>query len=272
MSDGPTLDRADLPLELVHRIDLVCDRFEEAWRRGERPRAEDFLDGFDGPHRLALLRDLMAAEIDARRRLGERPRPDEYRERSPRDAAVIGDAFGARRGGPPGVETFASDSSVEAALDGTTGQTFGRSLPGEGPASTYSLGARIRYFGDFELLQILGQGGMGVVYKARQQSLNRMVAIKMIRAGTWASDDEVRRFRNEAESVANLDHPQIVTIHEVGEHDGRHYFSMKLIDGPSLAEQLPRYAADPRAAARLVAEGRLGGASRAPAGASSTAT
>jgi WD40 repeat protein len=117
-----------------------------------------------------------------------------------------------------------------------------------------SRGTRVRYFGDYELRGVLGKGGMGVVYKAKQLSLNRLVALKMIRAGTWAGDDELRRFRNEAEAVANLDHPQIVTIHEVGRYDGQHYFSMKLVDGPSLAEHLVPYAADPRSAARLVAD------------------
>src|SRR5262249_58452118 len=97
-------------------------------------------------------------------------------------------------------------------------------------------------------------GGMGVVYKAKQLSLNRLVALKMIRAGLWAGEDEVRRFRNEAEAVANLDHPRIVTIHEVGQFEGHHYFSMRLVEGPGLDQRLDQYAAEPRKAAQLVAE------------------
>jgi serine/threonine-protein kinase len=94
---------------------------------------------------------------------------------------------------------------------------------------------------------------MGVVYRARQRSLNRPVALKVIRAGEWASPEEVRRFRNEAEMVALLDHPHVVPVYEVGEQAGQFYFSMKLVEGGSLAEQLARFRDDPRAAAGLLA-------------------
>ena len=124
---------------------------------------------------------------------------------------------------------------------------------GQSEAGTLPKGTSVRYFGDYELQRVLGQGGMGIVYKARQISLNRAVALKMIKAAEFATDEEHRRFRNEAEAVARLDHPNIVPIFEVGRYEDQHYFSMKLIAGESLDKQLEDYTADPRRAARLVA-------------------
>jgi thiol-disulfide isomerase/thioredoxin/tRNA A-37 threonylcarbamoyl transferase component Bud32 len=109
------------------------------------------------------------------------------------------------------------------------------------------------HFGDYELLEEIARGGMGVVYKARQKSLHRIVALKMILAGQLASPEQVRRFRIEAEEAGSLDHPNIVPIYQVGEEQGQHYFTMKLIEGGNLGDQIPRFQQDLRAAAQLVA-------------------
>ena len=111
-----------------------------------------------------------------------------------------------------------------------------------------------RRFGQYELLEEVARGGMGVVFRARQVDLNRVVAVKMILDGHFADSGDVRRFLAEAEAAANLDHPGIVPIYEVGEFEGRKFFSMAFVRGESLAQRLARGPLDASAAARLVAD------------------
>jgi len=116
----------------------------------------------------------------------------------------------------------------------------------------FAIGETIRYIGEYEILEEIARGGMGVVFRARQQKLRRIVALKMILAGRLADRLDVERFQREARAAGRLKHPAIVPVHEIGEHEGRHYFTMDFVEGQSLGKVIHDETLSPRNAAQIV--------------------
>jgi WD40 repeat protein len=205
---------------------LLVDQGER-WHRGHAVPAEEYLRWCpelcaDPEWGLALV----YGEYVARKELGQAPEPEEFLRRFPQYAA-----------------RFRQQLALHQALGRGT-------VPPPGPREPASPPPEVA---GYEVLSELGRGGMGVVYKARQRGLNRVVALKMILAGQLASPQDVQRFQVEATAAAELDHPHIVPIYEVGQDAGRHFFSMKLVEHGTLASELTRVRRDTRGAVGLVA-------------------
>jgi WD40 repeat protein/tRNA A-37 threonylcarbamoyl transferase component Bud32 len=258
---GDASSHSGLSIESVRRIDELCDRFEAELKAGRRLDPASFLAEVDEAARGELVRNLLALELEyadsdsqARVIAAWLRRFPSYREAIKR---LVNDRKEETRTLPPpspaGSPTIIVPNAAgeSTAVPEETRTAKGAEAPDDG--DTYHLAASpMQRFGDYELLQEIARGGMGVVYKARQLTLNRIVALKMILAGQLASKLDVERFYSEARAAGELQHPNIVAIHEVGQHNGQHFFSMDYVNGPSLADKVVDGTWPPREAARLM--------------------
>ena len=147
-----------------------------------------------------------------------------------------------------GSEPTASDATQDFAFDSDATQDLRKS-----PSATKQPGSHVpKMIGGYEIIRVLGHGAMGIVYKAKQKKLDRIVALKMVLAGSHASADQLARFISEAKAVGQLQHPNIVQVFDIGEHENLPFFSLEYVDGDSLDKQLARKPIAPLAAAKLL--------------------
>jgi serine/threonine protein kinase len=223
----------------MEHINRVCDAFEAAWLAGQRPQIEPYLEDAPEPVRAALLYELLLLDLTYRRQGGETPTAGEYLPRFPERADLIGISFRKMAGPAEGAETAAVQAPEPKTEEKTT-------LPPPTPATGWPT------IPGYTIRSEFPRSGMGVVYKACQECLNRTVALKMIRHGPSPDEVDLARFQNEAEAVACLHHPHIVPIFDFGRWNDLPYFTMEFMAGGTLAQRLGGEPLPPREAAQLV--------------------
>jgi serine/threonine-protein kinase len=200
--------REKLPISALERIDVLCSAFEEKWQGDQPPSIESVLTHASSPReREALLAELLVLEIDYRRRRGEEPTAEEYDGRFPEHSETIREAL-----------------------------RDGNQRPASSRFQTPMVARLAELFPSLEIIELIGAGGMGAVYKARQQGLDRIVALKVLPEELGHDVKFALRFTREARALARLNHPNIVSVFEFGHVEEIYYFLMEYVDGSTLRE------------------------------------
>ena len=245
---GQFLPTAANPLRERVLVELVKVDQEYRWEQGEQRRVEDYLaDWPDLGGRDAILAELLEAECLTRAVLDSAATVDELRIRFPAihervNLHQISADAEVERGGPPATNILALPlDTSNRSLENTASRAVDKYVLKPGHC-----------FGRYEILGLLGRGGMGTVYRARDTHLKREVALKIPRFDARSDPDAVARFVREAEAAAQIDHPNVCTIYDAGEIDGTYYITMRLVHGPSLASWIKNGQLDLRQAASIV--------------------
>lgn len=270
MTERRKVEQLTLDATLSERVARVCEQFEAALQQGPPPRLDLFLSRVEDHERPALQRELQRIQRDHHNLAASAPDAQmgtaidnntfsETPEPTPFDQTL---QVGSGRvthlpvGGQtidqaPIAEVSPTEQTLspeEAAALNSGGDTVGFAVgPGTGPG-----GFAQPQMPGYQIIGELGRGGMGVVYKARQLGLNRLVALKMVLAGAHAGEEQLARFNLEAEAVAHFQHPNVVQIYDIGQHQGLPYFSLEYVDGGSLSDKIDNKPQAPLEAAQMI--------------------
>jgi tRNA A-37 threonylcarbamoyl transferase component Bud32 len=259
MTTSSQSDFENLPLELAKQVEQQCQRFEADWRANEQPCFEDFVPGVPEAGRQALVRELVLLDVFYRRQAGEQVRAEDYQWFPDLDPEWLNRVVSgltpdqAPRAGAKGDGSMTLGPSPVKAPETGSDLNPDQEVSPPAPASEETISSAVwPQVPGYEIQGKLGQGGMGIVYKARHIKLNRLVALKLIQAHAWSDEYGHARFRTEAEAIARLQHSNIVQIFEIGEQDSRPFLALEYAEGGSLDQQLNGTPLPPADAAGLV--------------------
>lgn len=235
-ADDAHTPRADSESALIDRI---CDEFENAWRQGKEPGIDDYLGAATEPLRSRLFQELLLSDLELRYRGGNTVDTGRYLSQFPDRKQEIQAV----------IEQYRKELPLQ--LPQAAAGMSAVSATSRADEENKSAG---RQYGSYRLLHEVARGGMGIVFKAYDTKLQRVVALKMILDRNLASQEAVHRFQAEAETAAGLNHPGIVPVYDVGSEAGQHYYVMGFVEGDALSDELRRRSFSPSESARLILE------------------